>query len=290
MANYSAADVKRLREQTGAGMLDCKNALVEADGDYDAAVEALRLKGAKDVNKRAGRTAGNGLVTAEMDGTTAGVLLELNCETDFVAKTDLFQQVAADIAKTALAAGATDAKTALAAGATDRLALLALEIRHGQTTQQLIEEAGASLKEKLELGRFARFDGGYVTSYLHKSDPGLPPTLGVLVQLDEADAEVAVDIAHQIAAMRPQYVTRDEVPADVVAGERRIAEQLTRDEGKPEQAIPKIVEGRLGAFFKDVALVEQPTVRDQKKTVKQLLAEHKATVRQFARFQVGQAG
>jgi elongation factor Ts len=279
MANYSAADVKRLREQTGAGMLDCKNALVEADGDYDAAVEALRLKGAKDVNKRAGRTAGNGLVTAEMDGTTAGVLLELNCETDFVAKTDLFQQVAADIAKTALAAGATD-----------RLALLALEIRHGQTTQQLIEEAGASLKEKLELGRFARFDGGYVTSYLHKSDPGLPPTLGVLVQLDEADAEVAVDIAHQIAAMRPQYVTRDEVPADVVAGERRIAEQLTRDEGKPEQAIPKIVEGRLGAFFKDVALVEQPTVRDQKKTVKQLLAEHKATVRQFARFQVGQAG
>ncbi|MGO8885647.1 MAG: translation elongation factor Ts [Streptosporangiaceae bacterium] len=279
MANYSAADVKRLREQTGAGMLDCKNALVEADGDYDAAVEALRLKGAKDVNKRAGRTAGNGLVTAEMDGTTAGVLLELNCETDFVAKTDLFQQVAADIAKTALAAGATD-----------RLALLALEIRHAQTTQQLIEEAGASLKEKLELGRFARFDGGYVTSYLHKSDPGLPPTLGVLVQLDEADAEVAVDIAHQIAAMRPQYVTRDEVPADVVAGERRIAEQLTRDEGKPEQAIPKIVEGRLGAFFKDVALVEQPTVRDQKKTVKQLLAEHKATVRQFARFQVGQAG
>jgi len=279
MANYSAADVKRLREQTGAGMLDCKNALVEADGDYDAAVESLRLKGAKDVTKRAGRTAANGLVAAELDGTSAGVLLELNCETDFVAKTDLFQQVAADIARAALTAGAAD-----------RLAALALEVRPGQTSQQLVEEAGASLREKLELGRFARFDGGYVTSYLHKSDPGLPPTLGVLVQLDEAGTQIAVDIAHQIAAMRPQYLTRDDVPADLVASERRIAEQMTRDEGKPEQAIPKIVEGRLGAFFKDVALVEQPTVRDQKKTVRQLLAEHGATVRQFARFQIGQAG
>ena len=279
MANYSAADIKRLREKTGAGMLDCKNALVEADGDYDAAVEALRLKGAKDVNKRAGRTAANGLVAVELDATSAGVLLDLNCETDFVAKTDLFQQVASDIARAALAASAAD-----------RLAVLALEVRPGQTTQQLVEEAGASLKEKLELGRFARFEGGYVASYLHKSDPGLPPTLGVLVQLDEAGAQVAMDIAHQIAAMRPQYVTRDEVPADLVAGERRIAEQLTRDEGKPEQAIPKIVEGRLGGFFKDVALVEQPTVRDQKRTVKQLLAEHGAAVAQFARFQIGQAG
>jgi elongation factor Ts len=278
MANYSAADVKRLREQTGAGMLDCKNALVEAGGDYAAAVEALRLKGAKDVTKRAARTAANGLVTAARAGTSAAVLLELNCETDFVAKTDLFQQVAADIAKAALVAGTGD-----------RLAVLALEVQPGQTAAQLIEDAGASLKEKLELGRFARFDSGYITSYLHKSDPGLPPTLGVLVQLDEAGAQVATDIAHQVAAMRPQYVSRDEVPADLVAGERRIAEQLTREEGKPEQAIPKIVEGRLGAFFKDVVLLEQPSVRDQKKTVKQLLAEHGATVRQFVRFQIGQA-
>ncbi len=279
MANYSAADVKRLREQTGAGMLDCKNALVEADGHFDAAVEALRVKGAKDVTKRAGRVAANGLVTAELDGTSAGVLVELNCETDFVAKTDRFQQVAAEIAKAALAAGQAD-----------RLAVLALEVKPGQTTQQLIEEAGASLKEKLDLGRFARFDGGYITSYLHKSSPDLPPTLGVLVQLDSGGEDVAVDIAHQVAAMRPQYVTRDDVPADVVANERRIAEQMTRDEGKPEQAIPKIVEGRVGAFFKDVALVDQPSVRDQKKTVKQLLAERQATVRQFARFQIGQAG
>jgi elongation factor Ts len=279
MANYTAADVKRLREQTGAGMMDCKNALVDADGDYAAAVEALRIKGAKDVTKRAQRTAAQGLVTAQLSGTDAGVLLELNCETDFVAKTDLFQEVAADIAAAALAAGAAD-----------RLAVLGLEVRAGQTAQELIEEAGATLKEKLELGRYARFDGGYVTSYLHKSDPGLPPTLGVLVQLDPAGAEIGLDIAHQVAAMRPQYVTRAQVPDDLMANERRIAEQVTRDEGKPEQAIPKIVEGRVNAFLKDIVLVEQASVRDQKKSVKQLLAEQGASVTDFARFQIGQAG
>ncbi|HSR85924.1 MAG TPA: translation elongation factor Ts [Streptosporangiaceae bacterium] len=279
MANYTAADVKRLRELTGAGMLDCKNALVDADGNFDAAVEALRLKGAKDVGKRAQRTAAQGLVTAQLAGTSAGVLLELNCETDFVAKTDLFQEVAAGIAAAALASGAID-----------RLAVLGLEVRPGQTAQELIEEAGASLKEKLELGRYARFDGGYVTSYLHKKDPGLPPTLGVLVQLDDAGAEIGQDIAHQVAAMRPQYVTREQVPDELVASERRIAEQVTRDEGKPEQAIPKIVEGRLNAFLKDIVLVEQASVRDQKKSVRQLLAESGASVTNFARFQIGQAG
>jgi elongation factor Ts len=279
MANYTAADVKRLREQTGAGMMDCKNALVEAEGNYDAAVEALRIKGAKDVNKRQQRTAAQGLVTAQLDGTAAGVLVELNCETDFVAKTEMFQQVATDIAAAALAAGAAD-----------RLAVLGLEVRPGLTAQELIEEAGAALKEKLELGRYARFAGGYVTSYLHKSDPGLPPTLGVLVQLDEPGAGIAQDIAHQVAAMRPQYVTREQVPDDLLANERRIAEQVTRDEGKPEQAIPKIVDGRLGAFLKDIVLVEQPSVREQKKTVKQLLAESGASVKEFARFQIGQAG
>ena len=284
MANYTAADVKRLREQTGAGMMDCKNALVEAGGDYAAAVEALRLKGVKDAGKRAQRTAGNGLVTARLDGNAAGVLLELNCETDFVAKTDLFQQVAADIAVAALAAGPT------AAG--DRLAVLGLEVRPGQTTQALIEEAGAALKEKLELGRYARFDGGYITSYLHKSSPDLPPTRGVLVQLDKADPEIAQEVAFQVAATEPAYVTRDQVPEDVLANERRIAEQITRDEGKPEQAVPKIVEGRLNAFVKEIVLVEQNSVRDEhkKKTVGQLLAEHGAHVTGFARFKVGQAG
>ena len=278
MANFTAADVKRLREQTGAGMMDCKNALAEADGDLEAAVELLRLKGAKDVNKRATRTAANGLVTAERDGTSAGVLVELNCETDFVAKTDLFQETAKLIARTATATKAAD-----------RLTLLQAEARPGTTVEQLIDEAGASLKEKLELGRYARFEGGYVDTYLHRSDAALPPTLGVLIQLDSDNAEVAKDLAQQVAAMRPLYVTRDDVPADVVEKERRIAEQITRDEGKPEQAIPKIVEGRLGAYFKDVVLVEQAFVKEQKTTIKQVLAQHGLTVTAFARFQVGQA-
>jgi elongation factor Ts len=279
MANFTAADVKRLREQTAAGMLDCKRALEEADGNFDAAVEILRLKGAKDVSKRASRTAGNGLVTAKLDGTDAGVLLELNCETDFVAKTDLFQQVAADIAGVALERRPFD-----------RLGLLGLEIRPGITVQQQIEEASASLKEKLDIGGYALLEGGYIASYLHKSDPGLPPTVGVLVQLDQPSAEAGRDVAQQVAAMRPQYVTREQVPADMVANERRIMEQITRDEGKPEQAIGKIVEGRLNAFFKEVVLTEQPFIREPKKPVRQLLSEQGVSVRAFARFQVGQAG
>jgi elongation factor Ts len=278
MANFTAADVKRLREQTGAGMMDCKNALGEADGDLEAAIELLRLKGAKDVNKRATRTAANGLVAAELDGTSAGVLVELNCETDFVAKTDLFQQVAGQIA-----AAASQAKAA------DRLTLLSTEVRPGTTVEQLIEEASASLKEKLELGRYTRFEGGFVTSYLHRSDAALPPTLGVLVQLNSDNAEVAKDLAQQVAAMRPLYVTRDDVPADVVEKERRIAEQITRDEGKPEQAIGKIVDGRVNAYFKDVVLTEQAFVKDQKTSIKQVLASNGVTVTAFARFQVGQA-
>ena len=278
MANISAADVKRLREQTGAGMMDCKNALTEADGDIDAAVEILRLKGVKDAGKRATRTAGNGLVTAELDGTSAGVLVELNCETDFVAKNSQFQQVADQIARAALVGKVAD-----------RLALLAAEVEPGKTVEQLIEEASGSIKEKLELGRYARFEGGYVTTYLHRSDPDLPPTLGVLLQLDAANEEVARDLGQQIAAMRPQYLTRDEVPAEVVEKERRIAEQITRDEGKPEQAIPKIVEGRLGAFFKDIVLTEQAFVKEPKKTVAQVLKADGVDVRGFARFQVGQA-
>jgi elongation factor Ts len=278
MANFSAADVKRLRDQTGAGMMDCKNALTEAEGDLEGAVELLRVKGVKDAGKRATRTAANGLVTAELDGTHAGVLIELNCETDFVAKTPLFQETAAQITKAAITSQAAD-----------RLTLLTAEAKPGTTVEQLIEEAGASLKEKLELGRFARFEGGYVASYLHRSDAALPPTLGVLVQLDQDNKQVATDIAQQIAAMRPQYTTREGVPADVVEKERRIAEQITRDEGKPEQAIAKIVDGRLNAYFKDVVLTEQAFVKDNKTTIKQVLAQAGLTVTGFARFQVGQA-
>ena len=279
MANISAADVKRLREATGAGMMDCKNALTECDGDFDKAIEALRLKGVKDAGKRATRTAANGLVTAALDGHSAGVLVELNCETDFVAKTDLFQRTAADIAAAALAHRPAD-----------RLALLAVEVRPGVSVQQLIDEAGVALKEKIEIGRYALLEGGYIASYLHKKDPDLPPTIGALVQLDAPSEQAGKDLAQQVAAMRPQYLNRDQVPADVVEKERGIVEQITRDEGKPEQAIPKIVEGRLGAFFKDVTLIEQPFVKDQKKTVKQMLSEQGVTAQGFALFEVGKAG
>jgi elongation factor Ts len=278
MANFSAAEVKRLREQTGAGMMDCKNALAEADGNVDAAVEILRLKGVKDAGKRAARTAGNGLVTAELEGNGAGVLVELNCETDFVAKNEQFQLLATKIAEAALANKVAD-----------RLALLTTQAEGGKTVEQLIEEASASIKEKIELGRYTRLEGGYVSTYLHRSDRDLPPTLGVLVQLDKPSEDVARDLAQQIAAMRPQYVTRDEVPADVTEKERRIADQITREEGKPEQAIPKIVEGRLGAFYKDVVLTEQAFVKDPKQSVAQVLKADGVTVRGFARFQVGQA-
>jgi elongation factor Ts len=279
MANFSAADVKRLREATGAGMMDCKNALAECDGDFDKAIEALRLKGVKDAGKRATRTAANGLVTAALDGNSAGVLVELNCETDFVAKTELFQRTAADIAAAALAHRPAD-----------RLALLAVEARPGVTVQQLIDDAGVALKEKIELGGYALLEGGYIASYLHKKDPDLPPTIGALVQLDAPNEQAGKELAQQVAAMRPRYLSRDQVPADVVEKERNIVEQITRDEGKPEQAIPKIVEGRLGAFFKDVTLIEQPFVKDQKKTVKQMLSERGVTARGFALFEVGKAG
>jgi elongation factor Ts len=278
MANISAADVKRLREQTGAGMMDCKNALAEADGDFELAIENLRKKGVKDAGKRADRTAGNGLVTAELDGNQAGVLVELNCETDFVAKNEQFQELAAKIAQAALANKVAD-----------RLALLTTETTDGKSVELLIEEASSSIKEKIELGRYARLDGGYVTTYLHRSDRDLPPTLGVLVQLDAANEAVAKDLAQQIAATPAQYVTRDEVPAELVEKERRIAEEITREEGKPEQAIPKIVDGRVNAFFKDIVLTEQASVKDPKQSIKSVLAAGQVNVLAFARFRVGQA-
>jgi elongation factor Ts len=282
MANVTAADVKRLREQTGAGILDCKKALEAADGDFAAAEEALRIKGVKDVGKRADRTAANGLVAVVLNGTESGMMFELNCETDFVAKTELFGQLAEGISAAAKAAQPAD-----------RLALLSAEAvsAPGKTVQQLIDEAAASLKEKLELGRFARFDGGYIASYLHKSDPSLPPSKGALVQFDSDGGEVTKEIAQQIVALRPKYLRREDVPADVIERERRIAEEITRNEGKPEHIVPKIVEGRLNRFFADVGgvLVEQAFIKEPKKTVQQVLDEAGVTVRGFAHFEVGQA-
>lgn len=277
MSGVSAADVKRLRELTGAGMMDCKGALTEADGDFDKAVELLRIKGAKDVGKRAARAASNGLVVAILDGTDSGVMLELNCETDFVAKTEGFQQLAADVS-----AFVANSKPG------DVASLLESEIAAEQTVQQMLDEANASMGEKIEIRRFAHFDDGSVFVYLHKHDPALPPSVGALVELDQDNEELAKGIAQHIAAMSPRYLSREDVPADVVANERRIAEETAREEGKPEQALPKIVEGRTNGFFKDFCLLEQAYVRDNKKTIKALLDENGANVKRFARFKVGQ--
>ena len=271
MANYTAADVKRLRELTGAGMLDSKNALVEADGDFDKAVELLRIKGAKDVGKRAERATAEGLVAAK-----DGALIELNSETDFVAKNAEFQAVADQIVAAAAAAKANDVDSLKAAKVGDT------------TVEQVIADLSAKIGEKLELRRVAYFDGT-VETYLHKRAADLPPAVGVLVEYTGSDEQAAHAVALQIAALKAKYLTREDVPEDVVANERRIAEETARNEGKPEQALPKIVEGRVTGFYKDVVLLDQPSVSDSKKTVKALLDEAGVTVTQFARFEVGQA-
>ena len=275
MANYTAADVKRLRELTGAGMLDSKNALVEAEGDFDKAVELLRIKGAKDVGKRAERATAEGLVAAK-----DGALIELNSETDFVAKNAEFQSVADQIVAAAAAAKAADVDALKAAKIGDT------------TVEQTIADLSAKIGEKLELRRVAYFDGTAET-YLHKRAADLPPAVGVLVEYESGSdgkgAAAAHAVALQIAALKAKYLTRDDVPEDLVANERRIAEETARNEGKPEQALAKIVEGRVTGFYKDVVLLDQPSVSDNKKTVKALLDEAGVTVTRFVRFEVGQA-
>lgn len=275
MANFTAADVKRLRELTGAGMLDCKNALAESDGDFDKAVEALRIKGAKDVGKRAERATAEGLVAAQ-----GGALIELNSETDFVAKNAEFQALADQIVAAAASSKAADVDALKAAKIGDT------------TVEQAIAELSAKIGEKLELRRVAHFDGT-VEAYLHRRAADLPPAVGVLVEYQgsgkDSDKEAAHAVALQIAALKARYLSRDDVPEDVVASERRIAEETAKAEGKPEQALPKIVEGRLNGFFKDAVLLEQPSVSHSKKTVKALLDEAGVTVTRFVRFEVGQA-
>ncbi len=276
MANYTAADVKRLRELTGAGMLDSKNALVDSGGDFDKAVELLRIKGAKDVGKRAERATAEGLVAAK-----DGALIELNSETDFVAKNAEFQAVADQIVAAAAASKATDVDALKAAKVGD------------STVEQAIADLSAKIGEKLELRRVAYFDGATET-YLHKRAADLPPAVGVLVEyVAGADADQAKAAAHavalQIAALKARYLTREDVPDDVVANERRIAEETARNEGKPEQALPKIIEGRVTGFYKDVVLLDQPSVSDNKKSVKAQLDEAGVTLTRFVRFEVGQA-
>jgi elongation factor Ts len=277
MANYSAADVKKLRELTGAGMMDCKKALDEAEGNVDKAVEILRVKGQKGVAKRESRTAENGAAIARIaDDNSAGVLVELKCETDFVAKGEKFVAVAEAIAAHIEATSPAGIE-----------ALLASEIEPGKTVQAYVDEANATLGEKIVLDRFAQFSGAYVGSYLHRTSPDLPPQVGVLVELDKADADIAKDVAQHIAAFAPKFLTREEIPEETVASERRIAEETAREEGKPEQALAKIVEGRVNGFFKENTLLDQPFAKDNKKSVQKVLDEAGVSLKRFARFRVG---
>ena len=277
MANYTAADVKKLRELTGAGMMDCKNALVEAEGEVEKAVELLRIKGQKGVAKREGRDASNGAVVSLIaEDNTSGVLVELNCETDFVAKGDKFVVVADALA-------AHVAKTSPA----DLDVALASEINPGQTVQQFVDEANATLGEKIVFRRFAQFNGSFVSAYMHRTDPDLPPAIGVLVELDSANAEIAKDVAQHIAAFAPTYLSREEIPAEALENERRIAEATAREEGKPEAALERIVEGRVTGFVKENAVLEQAFAKDNKKTVQKILDEAGVKLVRFARFRVG---
>ncbi|MCG5219036.1 translation elongation factor Ts [Streptosporangium sp. KLBMP 9127] len=277
MASVNLADVKRLRELTAAGMMDCKKALEESDGDFEKAVDFLRIKGAKDVGKREARTASNGLVAVKHEGDSLAALLELNCETDFVAKGERFQELAAAVVAHIVAARPADVPSLLESQIGDK------------SVKELLDEANAALGEKIEVRRFGVLEGGYIGSYMHKTDPQLPPTVGVLVQLDTPNAQVAKEIAQHAAAMAPKYLSPDEVPADVVEKERAVFEQMTREEGKPEAALPKIVDGRINAWYKDFTLVKQSFVKDGSKTVAKVADEAGVKVLGFVRYKVGQA-
>ncbi|MGA1670369.1 MAG: translation elongation factor Ts [Candidatus Nanopelagicaceae bacterium] len=275
MASYTAEDVKRLRELTAAGMVDCKKALDESGGDFDKAVEIIRVKGLKGVTKREGRTTSNGLVTAKSEGDVT-VMLELNCETDFVAKGDRFQEVAKELVDHLHATKTGDLAT-----------FVAEKLPSGKSVQEFIDEANATLGEKIELRRVALVSGASAI-YLHQTSADLPPQVGVVVGFDKAPGDTGRDIAQHIAAFAPQYLTRDQVPSETVENERRVAEETARNEGKPDAALPKIVEGRVTGYMKEVVLLEQPFAKDQKKSVDAVLKEAGLAVSSFYRFRVGQ--
>jgi len=276
LANYTAEDVKKLREATAAGMLDCKKALDEADGDYNKALDLIRVKGLKGVTKREGRLTSNGAVVAKVEGNL-GVMLELNCETDFVAKGERFVSLADELLAHLQNAQSDSVES-----------FLASTMANGKTVTATVDEANATLGEKIEVRRIAVIKDSPVGIYLHRTSPDLPPQVGVLVELVKDAAEVGKDIAQHIAAFAPQFVNREQVPADLIENERRIAEETAREEGKPEAALTKIIEGRVAGFVKEVSLIEQSFAKDAKKTVKQILDEAGTAVKAFHRFRVGQ--
>ncbi len=274
MANVSLEDIKTLRERLGTGMVDTKNALVEAEGDLEKATEILRLKGAKGNAKRADRSTSEGLIAAH-EGAGSTTMIELACETDFVAKGEKFVALGERVLAAVVAAGAATVDAALAAPV------------DGSTVAAIIDEEAAIIGEKFELRRVARLEGSQFAIYLHRTNKDLPPQVGVVVAYEGSDAETARSIAQHISFADPQYLTRDEVPTEAVETERRIVEEISRNEGKPEAALPKIVEGRVGAFFKQVALLEQDYARDNKLSVATVLKDAGLTVTGFARFKVG---
>ena len=274
MANFTLENVKALRENLGTGMVDTKNALVEADGDMDKAIEILHLKGAKGNAKRADRSTSEGLVAAKEIGTTA-FMIELACETDFVAKGDKFVVLADKVLDAIAAAGARDVEAGLAASAGT------------QTVAELIAGEAAIIGEKFELRRVAAVDGELFSIYLHKTSKDLPPQVGVVLGFSGADVETARSVAQHISFANPEYLAANDVPADLVETERKIVTEISKNEGKPEAALPKIVEGRVKAYLKQVALLEQDYAKDNKLSVAKVLDDAKLTVSGFARFKVG---
>jgi elongation factor Ts len=274
MADFSLEDLKTLRERLGTGMVETKNALVEAGGDLDKATELLRLKGAKGNAKRADRSTSEGLVAAKENGSTT-TLIELSCETDFVAKGEKFVTLGNTVLDAVVAAGATTPEEGLAAPVGN------------ETVADLIGNEAAILGEKIVLRRLAVVSGEKFAVYLHKTNKDLPPQVGVVVGYSGDDAETARSIAQHISFADPQYLSRDEVPAELVDTERRIVEEISRGEGKPEAALPKIIEGRVNGFFKQVVLPEQDYARDNKQSVAVVLKDAGLTVSGFARFKVG---
>lgn len=274
MANYTAADVKALRERTGAGMLDCKKALEEAEGDVEKAIEVLRQHGLKGVSKREDRTTENGLVTAKVDGNRA-YLIELACETDFVAKADRFIALADKVSDAIAAIGAETVEAALAAPL------------DGRTVAEVITDESAVIGEKLALTRIAKISADSFSIYLHRTNPDLPPQVGVVVGYNGGDSDTARSVAQHIAFADPSYLTREEVPEETVAKEREIAEEAARNEGKPEAALSKIIEGRVTGFYKQVVLLDQPYALDSKLSVQKVVDDAGIALTGFARFRVG---
>jgi elongation factor Ts len=274
MADFSLEDLKALRERLGTGMVETKNALVEAGGDLEKATELLRLRGAKSNAKRLDRSTSEGLIAAqETPGAT--YIIELSCETDFVAKGEKFVTLGDNVLAAVVAAGASTVEEGLAAPSASG------------TVEELIGGEAAILGEKIVLRRLAVVKGDHFAIYLHKTNKDLPPQVGVVVGYSGDDEETARSIAQHISFADPQYLSRDDVRSADVEAERRIVEEISRNEGKPEAALPKIIEGRVTAYFKQVALLEQDYARDNKLSVGKVLTDAGLTVQGFVRFKVG---